>query len=533
MSDFGRIIMTNDVAQSKQFVLGELLARWARKAPNREAVVFRDKRLTFREFDVRVNRLANGLAGLGVQRGDRVGFIFTNCNEYVECALALAKLGAIGVPCNFRFGAKEHAYQLSQSEAKALIFGEQFNEVVREAKADLPELTHTICAGKSDLPGALHYEEIIDTNSPEPPNVYVDDNDPASIMYTSGTTGRPKGVVLTHKNLISSCVTYLYHVGRLDDQRVLIVLPLFHVAAYGAFIFNLFSGSTTVISSWTDPVETMAALQNENITTISLVPTLWNMVVNHPKLDQHDFSSLKICWTAGAIMPVELKNRIVERFPGIRIIEAFAMTETSAIGTFADHEDMFRKHGTVGRPAFNADVRVVDDNGQDVPVGEIGEIVYRGPGILKEYYRNPEATANAFKNGWFYSGDLVRQDEDGYIFVVDRKKDIIISGGENISAVEVEEVIIAHPKILDVAVVGVPDSQWGESIKAYVVLRPGEILSEEEVIAWCKESLASFKKPRYVEFVEELQRSATGKVKKFALRERALQEMTSGRSKED
>jgi len=512
--------MDDSVRRSKQLVLGEALARWARRTPDAEALVFRGRRMTWGELDERVNRLANGLAGLGVSKGDRVGFVFPNCIEYLETALAVAKLGAVGVPGNFRFVAREHAYQLAHSGARVLLHSDQFSEVMAEASRDLPDLGHRVCAGASGAGEALSYEELICGGSDRAPDVNIDDDDPASIMYTSGTTGPPKGAVLTHKNLAMCAMTYMAYFEWNQGTRVLYVLPLFHMAAYGAYMINLFAGLPAVITDQPEPEAIMKIVHEERITSVALVPAIWNWIVHHPEFDRYDLSSLEYCTTGAAVMPMDLKDKIVDRFPGARITEAFGMTETSATGTVALHDDMFAKHGSVGRPVFYIDLRVVDEKDRDVPVGEVGEAVYRGPAVLEEYYREPDATAEAFRNGWFHSGDLVRQDEDGYIFVVDRKKDIIISGGENISSAEVEGVLFSHSKILEAAVIGVPDERWGEGVKAYVVLQPGETLTDEEVIEHCRERLAGFKKPRHVEFVAELPRTATGKVKKYELRKR-------------
>jgi len=510
--------MDKSVWQSTQLVLGEALARWARRTPDAEALVYRDRRMTWGQLDERVNRLANALSGLGVGRGDRVYFVFPNCISYIEIALAAAKLGAIGVPGNFRFVAREHAYQLSHSGARVVLYADQFGDVMTEASRGLSDLEHRVRAGSSAAENSLDYEELIAAGSPQPPDVAVDDDDPASIMYTSGTTGPPKGAVMTHKNLIMCGLTYMAHLDLDADTRVLIVLPLFHMAAYGGYIINLCSGLPAVVTDRTEPEMIMRLVQEEKIAALTLVPALWNLIVNHPDFENYDLSSLRYCTTGAAVTPLELKNRIVECFPGAQINEAFGMTETSATGTFARHEDQFAKHGSVGRPVFFMDIRVVDDNDREVRVGEIGEVVYRGPAVLKEYYNDPEATAGAFRDGWFHSGDLVRQDEDGFLYVVDRKKDIIISGGENVASAEVEGAIFAHPKVLEVAVIGVPDDVYGEGVKAFVVVRPGQSMTAEEVIGYCKGHLASYKKPRYVEFVSELPRTVTGKVKKFELR---------------
>ena len=505
---------------SRQLVLGEVLARWSRKTPDREALVFKDKRYTYGQFNQRVNRLANGLIGLGIEKGDKVAVLFMNCMEHVECYFALAKIGAVAVPNNFRYTGRELQYQIDQSDSKALIFGEMFQEVVNSIRPQLPKVKHCICVSEKGVEGTIDYERLVQEGSPEEPLVPVEDNDPAFIMYTAGTTGRPKGAVLTHKNQIMLAINASIERGAGLIGKQLLVFPLFHEAATGFVIIGMFLGATTVILDVPTPENIMTAIQEEKIQSVGLVPALWNWIVNHPNFKDYDLSSLEQGTTGAAPMPLELKRKIVELFPNMRLSEAFGMTETTASGTIAAHEDFMAKQGTVGKVTINVEIRVVDDDDNDVPVGEVGEIVYRGPTVLKEYYKMPEATSEAFKGGWFHSGDLVRQDEDGFIYVVDRKKDMIISGGENIYPAEIEEVLYTHPKILEAAVIGVPDPDWGESVKAIVVSKQGETLTEEEAIEHCKKNLASYKKPKSVDFVDALPRNPQGKVLKFALREK-------------
>lgn len=504
---------------SGQLVLGEVLARWARKTPDREALVFKDKRYTYSQFNERVNRLASGLTGLGIEKGDKVAVLFMNCMEIAECYFALAKLGAVAVPLNFRLAGRELQYQIDQSDSKALIFGEMFQEVVNSIRPELPKVEHYICVSQEGLEGTIDYEKLVQAGSTDEPLVPVKDDDPAFIMYTAGTTGRPKGAVLTHKNQVMLAVNASIEGGAGQIEKQLLVFPLFHQAATGFVIIGVFRGATTVILDIPAPENIMTAIQEEKIQSVGLVPALWNWIVNHPNFKDYDLSSLEQGTTGAAPMPLELKRKIVELFPNMRLSEAFGMTETTATGTMAKHEDFLAKQGTVGRVTINVEIRVVDDNDNDVPAGQVGEIAYRGPTVLKEYYKLPEATAEAFKGDWFHSGDLVRQDEDGFVYVVDRKKDMIISGGENIYPAEIEEVLYTHPKVLEAAVIGVPDPEWGESVKAIVVPKQGETLTEAEVIAHCKQNLASYKKPKSVDFVDVLPRNPAGKVLKFQLRE--------------
>ena len=514
--------MSIEIELSKQFVLGEMLARWARKNPNKEAFVFKEKRLTYGQFNERVNRLAHGLLKLGIGKEDKVAVIFMNCLEIVESYFALAKIGAVVVPLSFRFTGPEYQYQIDNSDARALIYADMFNNVVSSIRPQLPKVEHYICVSTEGVKDAIDYETLLRESSSMEPLIMVADNDPAFIMYTSGTTGRPKGAVLTHKNQFSLTINMM--VVKEYAAKQLIVFPLFHQAATAWTVIGVFNGETSVILEDPTPENIMETIQNEKIESVALVSSLWNWIVNHPRVKEYDLSSLKVGTTGAAPMPLEVKNRIIELLPNMKMIEAFGMTETSGTGTLSLHEEFIRKPGTVGKHCITMEIRIVDADDNDVPIGQNGEIVYRGPCVLKEYYKNPVSTAETFRGGWFHSGDLVRQDEEGYIYVVDRLKDMIISGGENIYPAEIENVLYSHAKIQEVAVIGVPDPDWGESVKACVVLKQGKTMTEKEVIAFCKERLASYKKPRVVQFIEALPRNTAGKVLKTVLREIHRQE---------
>ncbi|RJP34776.1 MAG: long-chain-fatty-acid--CoA ligase [Actinobacteria bacterium] len=504
-----------------QLSLGEILARNARKMPNREAVVFEGRRYSYREFDTRTNMLANAMIDRGYDKGTKVAQVMFNCSELVEGYLAVAKVGGISVPLNFRLTAGEILYQLENSESKALLFGEEFTPVVEEVSAEAPDLDY-ICIGSTIPAFAMAYEDFLSRGSEDYPNVAIYDDDPAFIMYTSGTTGKPKGAVLTHKNQIMNVVNTLMEASKevqwQDHERIQFVAPLFHEAALALAIATLFQNGTMFILRFFEPEKLMKQIENEAITATFMPPVMSTFVLNTVDVAKYDTSSLRILLSGAAILPTETRRQLGEAFPNVKLFDVFGQTEMSPVTTILKPSHATGRTASVGQAVVNVEIRVVDEDDNDVPVGEVGEIVYRGPTVMKEYYKNPEATAEALRGGWFHSGDMVRMDEEGFYYVVDRKKDMIISGGENIYPAEIEDVLYRNPKILEAAVIGVFDEVWGEAVMAIVVPKPDETLTKGEVITWCGKHLAGYKKPKYVEFMEALPRNAAMKVVKGELR---------------
>ncbi len=511
----------SDYVNQRQLIIGEMLSRRARIHPDREALVFQDRRYTYREFDSRTDKLANALYKRNIKKGSKVAQLLFNCSELVEAYFAVCKLGAVNVPLNFRLKGAEILYQLENSETELLIFGEEFTPVVEEIKGEIPQVI-LVCVGENVPEYAEAYEELLQSGEDRPPGIAVYDDDPGFIMYTSGTTGKPKGAVLTHKNqmmnVINCTIELLTVVKEVEDQRVQFVGPLFHEAALALALVSVFWGATLCILKFFEPEKIMQQIQEEKITTTFLPPVMSTFLLNTVDVSKYDLSSLRIYISGAAILPTETRRQIESAFPNVNLFDVFGQTEMSPVTTILKPEDSRRKTASVGKAVINVEIRVVDDQDNDVPVGEVGEIVYRGPTVMKEYYRNPEATEETLRGGWFHSGDLVRQDEEGFYYVVDRKKDMIISGGENIYPAEIEEVLYQNPKILEAAVIGVYDEVWGESVMAVVVPKPGEELTKQEVIDWCAERLASYKKPKHVDFVEALPRNAAMKVLKTELR---------------
>lgn len=496
--------------------LSDVLTRHALVRPHACAFVDPKRRVTFGELDERVTRLANALATRGVRSGDRVAVIGYNSIELVESWLAALRLGAIAVPVNFRLVAEEIAYLLADSGAAAVIVDAALEPTVAQVRSSLPALLTVLTIGP-DL------EQILSGAEPDVPHIAVGDDAPAFIMYTSGTTGFPKGAVLTHRNLYLHAYSSIATVGhRSDDTCWMAVAPLFHTAGASGMLPMFLTGGTSVItpSGGFDPDAIMSTIVDEHVTSCWMTPTQWQSVFALPDLASRDVSRLRRVWWGAAPASTPLLRKMVDTFDNAEIIAAFGQTECSPITCLLRGEDSIRKIGSVGIPMLNVEIRIVDDEMNDVARGEVGEIVYLGPLVMKEYWNKATETAEAFRGGWFHSGDLVRQDAEGYVYVVDRKKDMIISGGENIYSAEVENVVAAHHKVAEVAVIGVPHPKWGEIPIAVVVPREtSDPPTDAEIEAHCRAHLAHYKRPQHISIVDALPRNPGGKVLKGKLRD--------------
>src|SRR4051794_40227093 len=496
--------------------MSDQLGRWARTTPDAWALRFEGSGRTYAELDARVTRLARALRERGVGTGDRVAVLALNGMETWESYLAGVRLGTIVVPVNFRLVADEVAFVLQDSGATVLVVDAALAGVATKAREQAPDVATVLTIGE-EFEAAL--AEAVD----EPLDVVVDEDEPAFIMYTSGTTGQPKGAVLTHSNLLMHVFSQVTHLGWHPEDRVGVPgAPLFHIAGLAGGLPPLLVGGTNVIirSGAFDPSRTLELIEREKVSSIFLVPAMWAAVVGVPGIADRDLSHLRrISWGAAPASTTLLRT-MIDTFPQAEVVTAFGQTECSPVTCFLRGEDSIRKIVSVGTPMMNVEVRVVDEAMDDVPRGEVGEIVYRSPMVMKEYWNKPEETAQAFRGGWFPSGALVREDDDGYYFVVDRLKDMIISGGENIYCAEVEDVLAAHPKVGEVALIGVPDTKYGEAPLAVGAPRDAtHPPTSEELAAWCREKLARYKNPREYSIVGALPRNPSGKVLKTSLRQ--------------
>jgi len=501
------------------------LERHALMQPTATALRFLGRTMTWEELHRRVSALADALSRRGVGFGDRVMILMLNRTEFVEAVLAANMLGAIAVPLNFRLTPSEIALLVEDCEARVVITESVLAPVAAGVRDIQPRLETVVIAGgpAEGAPddGVLGYEDLVGETGAAHQPVDVPNESPALIMYTSGTTGRPKGAVLTHANLTGQTMTGLYTMGAsINDDVGFIGVPFFHIAGIGNMLTGMLLGVPTVIYPLGafEPGQLLDVLEAERVTGIFLVPAQWQAVCAEQRARPRDLRLRVISWGA-APAPDALLREMSATFPGAQILAAFGQTEMSPVTCMLLGEDAIRKRGSVGKVIPTVAARVVDENMNDVPVGEVGEIVYRAPTLMSGYWNNPEATAEAFAGGWFHSGDLVRMDADGYVWVVDRKKDMIISGGENIYCAEVENVLASHERIVEVAVIGRAHEKWGE-VPIAVAAVTGERLSLDELDEFLTERLARYKHPKVLEIVDALPRNPAGKVLKTELRVR-------------
>jgi len=500
---------------------------------HKEAVVCSGRRFTYGQFGERVFKLSRVFKGLGVRPGERIAILHRNSHHYLEVYFAAAQIGAILNPLNYRLSSGEFDFILSDSGAGILIAEDVFRDTVKTLRDGKNAIRQIIWTGGGDVPDGFsssRYENAIETESPDffpPPD--IQDEKTAHLYYTSGTTGDPKGVTLSHKNVCIHALAAIAELGIRDYDNWIHAAPLFHLAdAWATFAVTLAGGKHVVVPEF-EPTNVLSTIQNERITITNMVPTMLNMLVNTAGVDTYDLTSFRAILSGGAPIAPEVVKNIMDIFQ-CDYIQTYGMTETSPyltlsilkenILTFPPEEQFIFKAKT-GRPFMGVLLKVVREDGTEVEPDEkeVGEIIVKGDIVTQGYWNRPDETAKAIRDGWLYTGDLAVCDREGYVNIVDRKKDMIITGGENVYSVEVENALYTHPAVLESAVIGVPDHKWGESVKAFVVLKPGHKATEEELINHCRERIAHYKAPRLVAFIPEIPKTGSGKIFKKGLKE--------------
>jgi fatty-acyl-CoA synthase len=505
----------------RRHTLADLLRRSARRFPNKAAIICGDTAWSYAEFDTVCDRLAVGLAERGVGKGARVAILSRNSHAFAALRFALARLGAVLVPINFMLKPDEAAFILRHAGAEILATDSGLADVARAAATLNTKVRELIWLPSEEktapVPGMITFDELL--SNAAPPQVELSGGDLAQIVYTSGTESLPKGAMLTHDAVIWQYVSCVADAAIAADDLALHALPLYHCAQLDVFLGPaVYVGSTNVITAKPVPDNLLPLIERHRVTSFFAPPTVWISLLRSPLFETTDLSSLQKGYYGASIMPVEVMREMAKRMPKVRLWNLYGQTEIAPLATMLGPEDQLRKPGSCGRAVLNVETRVVDDAMRDVPPGEIGEIVHRSPHLMLGYFHDDERTKSAFEGDWFHSGDLATIDADGYIYVVDRKKDMVKSGGENVASRDVEETIYKLPQVSEVAVVGVPHPRWVEAVVAVIVVKAGHSLSKETVHTHCAEHLAHFKVPKDIVFTETLPKNPSGKLLKRELR---------------
>jgi acyl-CoA synthetase (AMP-forming)/AMP-acid ligase II len=509
-------------------LLGDIIRLNGRKYPARIAVVAPERTMTFGDLNDRRLKVANAMLSIAAP-GDRIAVLAENLPEYVEMYYGVPSAGMALTFLNYRLHPKEWMWILDNADASVLVVQAKFLGQIQPLVAAMPALQHVVVIGDPGTSGCSTYDDLVGAAPTTEPDLTVDEDSTAWLLYTSGTTGFPKGAMLTHRNLVVAALNSVIEYQPQPDERALIAFPLCHVSGYSVLV-NHFRGGRIVLTPMFEPELWMRLVDEQGITGTSMAPTMLNMILQHPRVNEFNLDSLRGIGYGAAAMPVEILRAAIRRFGPI-VYSGFGMTELGGnVLTFPKQDHQRAVNGedhllaSCGTPMVLADVKVVDESMVECPPGMVGEIVIRGEQVLKGYFRNDEGTTKAFVDGWFHTGDMARRDEEGFFYIVDRMKDMIITGGENVYSREVEEVIYLHPSVSEAAVVGIPDPMWGEKVTAVVVLRPGMSATEAEIIAMARDNLAGFKKPKSVVFFDELPKTVSGKIIKRELRDRLTAE---------
>ncbi|MFS0865409.1 fatty acid--CoA ligase family protein [Fredinandcohnia sp. 179-A 10B2 NHS] len=514
--------------------LTKQLGETAKKYFDKPAYIFNNTSSTYAELDGAVTKFASGLEKLGVKKGDHIALVLGNTPHFVIGLYGALRLGATVIPINPIYTPDEIGYIVNNGDVRAIITLDLLVPLFEKKNAHLPNVEHIIACetpqGASSgfdissliiLPKLKSFSEVIGSGDLTFVGPELDEDDMAVILYTSGTTGKPKGAMLTHKNLYSNARDIAEYLKITDQDKVITTLPMFHVFCLSvALNAPLMNGGTLLIVPKFSPKEIFHIAKTHEATVFAGVPTMYNFLLQYPEGNPEDLKSLRLCISGGAAMPVALLKGFEQKF-NVLVSEGYGLSEASPVTCF-NPLDRPRKAGSIGTSIVNVENRVVDENGEEVPAGQVGELVVRGPNVMKGYYKLPEETAATIKDGWLYTGDLAKMDEEGYFYIVDRKKDMIIVGGYNVYPREVEEVLYNHPEVVEVAVLGVPDPNLGEAVNCYVVVKD-QSLTEEAILEYCREHLAKYKVPSKIEFLEELPKNTTGKILRRALKDKVLQ----------
>ncbi len=513
------------IARARQHSVGDLLRRTALRYPDKLAVVDGERRMSFAELDAAVNRTAAALASRGLVKGDRLALLSHNCWQFAVLAFATAKLGVVLVPVNFMLGAEEIAFILEHSGAAGMVAEDALAPTAARALAAAGRTDGVRgwigLSGASPDPGWEDVAGWAEEGDASEPDVLIGDDDPLRLMYTSGTESRPKGVMLSSRSLVAQYVSCVVDGGMSVDDVEVHALPMYHCAQLDCFFsVDVYLGATSVILPAPDPVVLLETVERERVTKLFCPPTVWISLLRCPDFETRDLSSLRKGYYGASAMPVEVLRELQRRLPDVQLWNFYGQTEMAPLATILRPHEQLPHAGSAGRASINVETRCVDDDDEQVPPGEVGEIVHRSPHAALGYYRDEEKTAAAFRNGWFHSGDLGVMTEEGYLSVVDRKKDMIKTGGENVASREVEEMIYQLEGVAEVAVFGIQHPHWIEAVTAVVVPKPGVELDVEQVKAHAREHLAGYKRPKFVVLADSLPKNPSGKILKRELRQR-------------